>query len=36
MKVDAITIRPGVYIATLKLESAQGDFVRKVKMVRAW
>jgi hypothetical protein len=36
LKVDAISLQPGIYIATLRLECAKGDFVRKVKMVRAW
>jgi hypothetical protein len=34
LKLDATPLQPGVYMATLKLQCADGDFVKTIKLVR--
>jgi hypothetical protein len=34
VKLDATILQPGVYLATLKLETAEGDFVKTIKLIR--
>jgi hypothetical protein len=34
VKLDAISLQPGVYMATLKLETTDGNYIKTIKLVR--
>ena len=36
VKLDATPLQPGVYMATLKLQTEDGDLIRTIKLIRNW
>jgi len=36
LKADAISLQPGVYTATIKLDAEKTDLIKTIKVVRAW